>query len=256
MKKTWVFVILGLLLVGLVLAVIFYPVNKQYGDTINLLDAINAEDRDEVERLLLEGVDPNKTDIPPSNYWSFWEISARRPLAIACGTGNLEIVQLLIEYGATAEHIDYTSWSPLRNTVFYYDADDVQIVKLLLANGADPDVEETEEHTVFTAAEMYPMLLGSEDFLTGYDEEIGEDITEIVQMLMVNQNIDLQSPWGRTVLMCAAMRGNVALAEYCIEQGCDVYLKNDQGQTAYDIAVKYGKQEIAALLEEAMCHDR
>lgn len=254
MKKTRIFVVLGLLLICLVLAVIFYPMIKQYGDTTDLLDAISSEDRDEVERLLQEGVDPNKTDIPPSNYWSFWEISARRPLAIACGTGNLEIVQLLIEYGATAEYIDHTGWSPLRKTVFYYDPDDEQIIRLLLANGADPDVEEVEEHTVFTAAEMYPMLRGSEDFLTGYDEEIGGDITEIVQMLMVNQDIDLQSPLGNTVLMCAAIRGNVALAEYCIAQGCDVYLKNSQGKTAYDLAVEYGKRDVASLLEEVMRH--
>lgn len=251
-KKKIYFLILLLIIISIGIVLVFAPSNAKYRDAQELIDAIEAGDKEQIIYLLENGVDPNQTDIPVSQYWSILEIGVRRPLAVACSTGDYEIVSVLVEHGATAEYIQDTGWSPLKRTLFHYDADDVKIVELLLANGADPDKEEVGEHLVFTAAQMYPMPRGSADYLTGYDEEAAENITKIVEMLLANQTINLQSPAGETILMYAAMRNNMALAKYCIIKGCDVTLTNVQGKTAYDIAVEHGNTDIATLITNTM----
>ena len=103
-----------------------------------LLKAIQSQDVALAASILAEGVDPNQTDVPPSRLWSIWEFTADRPICYACANGDLEMVKLLIDYGATAEYREYTGWSPLREALFFYDANDLKIVELLLENGADP----------------------------------------------------------------------------------------------------------------------
>ena len=222
---------------------------KQYRDARKLIDAIEANDIGQVKLLLDSGADPNQTDIPVSRYWTIFEFTARRPLTIACETGNLEMVRLLIEHGATAENREYTGWSPLRKTLFRFDADDAEIVKLLLANGADPSAMESDEIAVFAAADMYPMLFGSENYLSGYDEAVAKNITQIVFMLLGDNEINMRSSSGNTLLMYAAIRGNIDLAENLIARGCDVNLVNNQGKTAYDLAVENGRQSVAELIK-------
>ncbi len=58
------------------------------------MEAINREDVQVVEFLLKNGADPNLDDL---NITRFVPQSL---LMIACKTGNLRIVQLLIQYGA------------------------------------------------------------------------------------------------------------------------------------------------------------
>ena len=133
----------------------------KYHQANRLITAINNEDVAAVEELFENGVDPNQTDVPPSLCWSFFEFSARRPLAEACSTGNLEIVSLLVEHGATAECIEHTGWSPLRETLFYYQPDDVQIVEMLLGDG---DINATNAHgetlLMISAKKRTPALPG------------------------------------------------------------------------------------------------
>ena len=88
--------------------------------TEKLIQAITSENIELVNLLLAEGADPNRTDIPASWLWTLLEMSLKRPLAVACKTGNLEIGKLLIDYGATAEPIDGTGFSPLRETLCFY----------------------------------------------------------------------------------------------------------------------------------------
>ena len=163
-------------------------------------------------------------------------------------TNYLEIVNLLIAYGATAEEKEHTGWSPLKMTLFHTNKDDLEIVKLLLANGANAQTVEPDNLIVFDAANMYPMLLGSEDYTTGYDADTAKDITLIVELLLSDHDLNVRTKSGDTLLMCAATRGNLCLAEYLIARGCDVTLVNDSGKTAYDLAVENGHIEIAELL--------
>ena len=52
-----------------------------------------------------------------------------------------------------------------------------------------------------------------------------------------------------TLLMMAAETGNLAFCQILLEKGADKNLKNIYNQTAYDIAVEYGHEEVANLLK-------
>ena len=127
-------------------------------DTQRLIKAIEEDDVATVEQLLEKGVDPNRPTAEPGLFWTFLETSPRRPISVACDKGNIEIIRLLIEYGATAEDIDGLGWSPLRETLFRFHPDDVEVVKLLLDNGATLDEPDEEELPVFAAARMFPWV--------------------------------------------------------------------------------------------------
>ena len=134
MKRKAVFI--GLILMLLVLIAIgalvvhfYYPSKYQNAD--KLISAIENEDVTQVKKLLDEGIDPNQTNMPPGNY-SFFEMSATRPLSVACRTGNLEIIELLLTHGATVEYQEHTGWSPLKEALFFTNPDDLKIVELLL----------------------------------------------------------------------------------------------------------------------------
>ncbi len=250
-KFAKVFVIL--LCVVFILAGLLIP----YYYHLRLFTAIENEDYEKVEKLLIDGYDPNKTDIKPSVIWDFLETYPRQPLAEACSTGNLEIVKLLIEHGATAEYRDGCGWSPLRKTLFYFHPDDIEMVKLLLENGASLDDLESDCLPVFAAAQMTPKVFDKTKangtvFSSGYDEETAKGITEIVIMLLGDKSVDITtSTNGQSLLMLAVQKDNVYLAQYLISAGCDVDYIEKNGKTALDFAVENGNEEMIMLLKQS-----
>ena len=173
-----------------------------------------------------------------------------RPLSQACSTGNYEIVKLLIDHGATAEYIDRSDWSPLRCVLFRYDSDDIEIIKLLLENGADPEVVEADYNSIFAAADMYPHMMGGGPASWTYNEEVAQNITTIVKMLLADRSVDMRTEYDKTLLMVAARRGNLCLVQYLLESGCDPALTDYQGKTAADYAFDAGKEDVLHILNQ------
>ena len=223
--------------------------------TNTLIEAIRVENVAVVEYLLEKGVDPNRTDVPPSNLWSFWETHAQRPLEVACKTRNLEIIKLLIDHGATAEPIMHTV-SPLRKVLdYYYKPDDIEIVKLLLENGAVANDPKYDAHMAFYAAQKSPRVYdetmqNGTVFSSGYDEETARGITEIVCILLDGQSVNITTNSGETLLMVSAKAGNVYLTEYLLSNGADANMTTDYGKTALDFAKEAGNEEIISMLEQ------
>ena len=54
----------------------------------------------------------------------------------------------------------------------------------------------------------------------------------------------------RTPLHTAAVFGNLKFVEDILSRGAKVNLRNKEGKDAYDLAVKYGRSDIAALLNK------
>lgn len=220
-----------------------------------LVKAIREEDYDEVEKLLNEGVDPN---IPTASdieefILNIVETGRERPLSVACNIGNLELIKLLIDYGATAEQNGKCGWSPLRETLFFYKPNDVEIVKILLDNGAEPDFVENGQLPVFIAADMMPRVFDKNKangtvWASDYDVESAKGITEIVCLLLGDKSVNIKTKSGETLLMKAVQRENIYLVEYLISAGCDIEMKDSKGMTALDYAKKTGNKSIIALL--------
>lgn len=242
MKKRIInFLIIAFFLLPLLvpIVVVSYRVNTHL-----LISAIRKDDVERVERILERGTDPNLPEFPPSKFWSLFEMVPARPLSVACETGNYEVVKLLIDHGATTEVVEGTDWSPLMETLFDYNRDDVEIVKLLLENGADPSYQESNNKYITEAADMFPRLSVGGD----YDEQAAKDITEIVIMFLDRgESINTSNSAGQTLLMLAAKRENFPLAEYLISQGCDLDAVDVNGKTVVDYAVESENQELISL---------
>lgn len=220
--------------------------------TAQLVKAIEDKDIEAARILLEKGVDPNKTNVSPRWFWVMimLENNIDRPIRVAAETGNLEMVKLLVEYGATAEPIGKFKICPLEATLRYYHPNDSEIIDILLENGSS--ITETDgygEEMVFIAAEMLPLSYGN--FAAGYDEASARGITEIVCKLLGDRSVDITNErTGATLLMYGARSGNIYLVNYLISQGADVSIRNLFGRTALDYAKDRNRSEIIQILKE------
>lgn len=251
-KHVPILVVLGVLLVALFVAILG---NRfiEFNETGRLIEAIKTENVSQVKEILEDGVDPNKTDVTPNVVWSLFETTPQRPLTVACTIGNIEIVRLLIDYGATAEYREETGFSPLRATLFYYQPNDSEIIELLLSNGASVDDREGE-FPAFYAAKMAPreydvLKANGTVFAGGYDERTAAGITEIVARLSSVHGINSADSTGKTLLMIGVERENIHLVKYLIEGGCDLSVVDNAGRTAWDYAQITKNEDIIELLQ-------
>ena len=82
-----------------------------------------------------------------------------------------------------------------------------------------------------------------------YDEEKATGITEVVKLLLMQmEDYDINGS-AQTLLMNAAISGNIALSEYLLSIGADKTLKSSADKTAYDYAIDNGHGELAELLK-------
>lgn len=206
--------------------------------TEKLIKAIQAEDLEKVTEILEDGLDPNLLDVPTSWIWPALETHSNRPLSEACKTGNLDIVKLLVEHGATAENILFTGWSPLYCVVMSYHKDDFEMVKVLLENGADPYTDiSSNEPIVFKVAQNLPINGSiSTSIKAFYSNDVATDITRIVNLLIDKNSIDEKGYNGNTILMYASEHGKLSLVEYLLSEGANKLVENYQGKTALNIA--------------------
>lgn len=215
-----------------------------------LLQAIEEEDTLKAEQLLNEGVDPDMLQVPPSKFWSFLEYSQDRPLSIACKTGNLKMVEILISHGANVESSVESGFTPLQATLLYFQPEDPEIVALLLENGARTEYSQNEK-TVISAARMKPCVYDKTKangtvFSTGYDETTAMGITKIVDMLLIGKDIDSET--GTLLLTASIQQENLFLTNYLLEKGCDPFAPNSLGKTPLDYAEETKNAELIRIL--------
>src|SRR6185503_17202935 len=72
-------------------------------------------------------------------------------LANAANFGNVESVKLLLEKGADVNSVDYRGYTPLMHAA-YYDGDSAELIRVLLAKGANVNVTGEGETPLTLAA--------------------------------------------------------------------------------------------------------
>ena len=107
----------------------------------------------------------------------------------------------------------------------------IQTVNILLQNGANPNIHESEEGST-------PLMIAS---MNGY--------RAIVYLLLeAHANIDAQDRGGNTALMTACHIGNIDIVTLFIVNSADLNITNNEGYTALDTAVMGENVEIVSLL--------
>lgn len=240
----------AVVLFGVVAGSIYF---KPYSDSEKMIQAIEQDNLDAVRKMLDAGVSPNVPSSPYHGLWrylnSFIEYSPDYPLAKACYYGNVEMVQMLLDYGADpslTEHED-TGWSALSCAVLGSTNEKcVEIAELLIEFGANPQSTNDSYLPVFLAAMEYPSE--GEDGSAEREAHCGR-IVELVKLLL--GDMDVNQSDGYTLLMYASLRGNRTLVEYLLSIGADPGIQTGRGVTAYDCAMQWEHYEIAELLKTA-----
>lgn len=220
----------------------------------SLCSAIDEGDTQAALTLIDKGVQRgfpmDTTEYPPSKMWTLLEQAVQTPLEKAVETRNLEVVQALLERGASARGVESGMpplWYVLNHP--WYAPTDIPIMELLLAYGADFGDLDSPACMAARRSAVHSHLTGEEDT----PENAAAGVTEVFRF--VAQYVNVHERIGTmTVLHTAAQQGNWLLCRALVEEyGLDVSTRMHNGNTAYDIAYEKGApEEILALLK----HDK
>jgi ankyrin len=102
---------------------------------------------------------------------------------------------------------------------------DLELVKLLLAHGADPHIQSRDRETTLMAA-------AGTGFINGYNRgKSAAERLEVVKLLVeLGEDVNAADNYGITPLMVAANMGEIPIIQYLIDQGADL--------GAYDLGKK------------------
>lgn len=181
-----------------------------------LHQAVSQDNVELVTELIAKGENVNGKDENYSNI---------TPLFLAVGNGNLQIAEMLLNFGAKANARDSEKQTPLMRLD---DDATPELVRLLIKHGAKINVTDKKGKTVLLHAVEYAK-------------------PEVLRELISNgANIDAQNAEGETALMRAAYDDNFDKVNLLLLSGANVNLKDAEGETAWE---KTSSEEIEKLLE-------
>jgi ankyrin repeat protein len=236
------------------------PNAKTAGGTTVLMMA--ARDPEKVKLLLDAGADANAR---ASSGFTALMIAAQR-------RGNIESVRLLLEKGADAKPAEKVKFDA--HALFYAaTAGDTAIAELLLNHGADPK-RAMNLLGMFPASPLAYAVFNADEAMTVLLLRRGGDIHEIepqtglglLALAVIGNHAALVPALvekgarvnhvdllGMTPLLYAASIdfGDTAAVDALLTAGADVTAKNKGGQTALELARKYGHTAIAERLAGA-----
>lgn len=138
------------------------------------------------------------------------------------------------------------------------------IAKLLLENGADPNLESNLQTVVCIDVmcergyyDMVELLLKHNaliktQFGSALHTACQSGKIDIVQLL-TNHGADVNDfMYGKTPLDCACIGGHLDVVKFLVKNGANVFSRNAFGDTPVMVAQRYNHHEIIAFLEKQM----
>lgn len=176
-------------------------------------------------------------------------------LKSAAEDGNIELVKMLLAMGAKTE-TQFRQETPLHRAVW---SDELEIVRLLLAAGADPNAVDVDWATPLMnvqSVEVAQALVeaGANVHQNDYMHDVLQQQTDpdiVAYLLSVGAKLNPKpAPYG-TVLKKAVEDYNLTTIQYLLEQGADVNIATSWGQTPLMEAAENSYVEGVRLLLDA-----
>ncbi len=169
--------------------------------------------------------------------------AASTPLQIACANGPLDIMQWLIDHGADVNAQDENHWTPLHLAVFHGH---LKSARALLEHGADINARNRDGEV--------PLHLTACPFSKGRGDHLA-----IMQLLLDSgADTNARDYAGSTPLHHSSYRpygvdrlyGTVEGSYLLLKHGAGIDSKDDGGRTPLQLALAYGRDEMARFLSE------
>jgi len=151
------------------------------------------------------------------------------PMILAAREGHVEVMERLVQAGASILDATENGLTPLRASV---SGGRIEAVAWLLARGSLADRRSETSSTPLSTAAVHDQALAAALLLRG-----GADI-------------GVRDDFGNALLHEAARHDACSVIEVLLEAGADIEARNDQGWTPLHVAAQKGKLEAAALLLE------
>jgi ankyrin repeat protein len=200
------------------------------------------------------------------------------PLDYAIEGGHLEIIKLLIKFGSDVNLCDGNDWSPLHNSAEMSGKVAIDIIKLLLDSGANPNrkskcgqypydaAQDTHVKALLFTAKTEALPLGnvlkdSENNSLKENMRVKEtalhhsvttnDKVTMLKLLSAGSRVDTQDNHGNTPLHNASYHNSVELLAILLDQEGSVRalgLRSSEGDTPLDYACTNGHIDIAKMV--------
>lgn len=253
--------------------------NSNYYYSKKLISAIREENIIAVQQIIEKK--PTCINTYPSITSKWWHSAMNwrvcYPLNEACGTGNIELIELLIENGADVNCND--GLTPLSITYNSKVDNWYEISQILIKNGASLDyITDYSGGKSSVLQDIVQVRSGAA--LPGYKPESKEEVIKafnyalenvdsnnvnwmrVLQHSVSNDRIEIvkllldqeycavnDTSVGITALMFAARDSTPEMVQLLLDYGADKNIKSTDGKTAYDYAVECGHMELAELVK-------
>jgi ankyrin repeat protein len=190
------------------------------------------------------------------------------PLDSAAYYGDLEMVQVLLDYEVDVNVRDHGTWTPIHYVSYGCRFPDAHsnvpqswpnVARLLLERGADVNTRMNDGGTLLHWAwtdEVVRVLLehganvGAVDNLGRTPLHLALKVEVVHVLLEHGAIVGAVDNEGRTPLHAAATGGNVEVVRMLLEHGANIGAINNEGRTAFQIASTRGDEEVVELLSE------
>ena len=183
-----------------------------------LRKAANTNNINILSKILMNNSDPR--------FVNDVDTAGRTALMIAAERGNIQSVQLLLNYDADTTVRTIKGMTAL---ICASNRGHADVVKLLIKYGANLNVKDFHGGTAL----IYAAKFGNIDCLK--------------ELVLAGTEIDMKDKWGMTALMYSSREGYYDCVEFLIEHGCDIFLTDKTGK----LASQYASSEVILDLIES-----
>ena len=193
------------------------------------------------------------------------------PLVKACEYGNYDIIEALLKKGADPNKFVDGGWSPIEAVFVKGHSNRLEIAKLLIEYGADPNLcgsgtpalfleaglilwkpenEELSNTIISLLIDSGARPVNNKNNYSILHYSVHGNCSLITDNLINSYHlpIDTINNNGQTPLMMSVKNNAIDTAKLLLDYGADKSVKDNNGKTVYDLAAEVGNVEMNELL--------